>query len=110
MKNRYLKRLTTFTSDELAHKFDSLDTSFDKDSMVITEKILGGKELRLLRHQWNMHALYHSLQVYKLAYIYSGSFLIYTNGKPALLEEGSLCIVPPGVTKGYRGLQQQGSF
>lgn len=101
MKNRYIEKLTTFSPAELTHKFDSLNFSYDRDSMVLTEKILNGRDIKLSKHDWRMHSMYHSLQTYKFAYIYSGSFLIYTGGKPTKLESGSLCIVPPGVIQKF---------
>ena len=101
MQNRYIKKLTTFLPVELEHKFDPLDFSCDKDSMVLTEKILNGRDIILSKHDWKMHAMYHSLQTYKFAYIHSGSFLIYTDGKPTRLNAGSLCIVPPGVVQKF---------
>lgn len=101
MGKRYIDGINVFSSDELQYKFDPVEDANGSESVVLTEKILGERDVRLIRHNWAMHAMYHSLQMYKFAYIYSGAFLIYVDGKPTRVGSGALCIVPPGVVQKF---------
>lgn len=101
MNNRYLDNATVFSESDLLYKFNTFDVDHDRHDMILTEKMLGDDDIRISRHDWRMRAMYHSLQVLKIAYVYKGTFLIYTDGKPSILPEGSVCIVPPGAVQKF---------
>lgn len=101
VKNNYLDSFLKFSPKELVYKFEKYDVPEDHDNVIITEKFIGDRTVAISRHKWNMHAMYHSLKMYKLAYVYSGTFTIYVEGRPSKLPCGSMCIVPPNVIQKF---------
>lgn len=100
MENRFLNELTKFSPSETTYKFEKYTTAKDDKTFVVTENMYFNSvkgDLAVGRHTWDMHAVYHKLEMYKIVYVYSGSFILHTDGIPTYLEEGSLCIVPPNV-------------
>jgi len=56
-----------------------------------------GQHLTVLLHLWDMRALYHYIECYSFAYVYSGEFIMYVDDRETLIKEGEMCIIPPGV-------------
>ncbi len=96
MNEKYLKALTSFEDDELTYKFITDYQDNEKD-VKIKKDFLYGKGMRIVKHDWRTKAVYHSLEVLKIAYIHSGTFVIYIDGKPTKLTAGNMCIVPPNI-------------
>ncbi len=101
MKNIYLDSLMKITPRDLVYKFEKEYIPEDHDNIIIRESYIGDRAISVTRHKWYMHAMYHSLKMYKLAYVYSGAFTIYVDGRPTYLKKGSLCIVPPDVIQKF---------
>ncbi len=100
MKDQYIKELTLFQDEDLVYKYEHMEYD-EQDMLILTEQWMRGQSILIVKHDWKMHAMYHRLEMLKLAYIYRGSFVIYTNGKMTKLEEGSLCIVPKNVEQKF---------
>ena len=101
MNQRYIDYLHTFTSEDLVHKFDKIVPESGESCLVLTDKWLGQADITVAKHDWRMHSMYHSLMLLKFSYICSGTFMIYTDGKPTALPAGSLCIVPPDTVQKF---------
>lgn len=101
MKNIYLDSLMKITPRDLVYKFEKDYIPEDHYNIIIRESYIGDNAISVVRHKWDMHAMYHLLKMYKLAYVYSGAFVVYVDGRATRLGKGSLCIVPPDVIQKF---------
>lgn len=101
MKNKYLESLLQLRPKDLVYKYEKGGIPEDHDNVVITERFIGNRAVTVSQHTWNMHAMYHSLKMYKLAFVYSGTFTVYVDGKPSRVPKGSMCIVPPDIIQKF---------
>ena len=101
MKNKYLESLLQLRQKDLVYKYEKGGIPEDHDNVVITERFIGNRAVTVSQHTWNMHAMYHSLKMYKLAFVYSGTFTVHVDGKPSRVPKGSMCIVPPDIIQKF---------
>lgn len=101
MKNKYLESLLQLRPKDLVYKYEKGGIPENHDNVVITERFIGNRAVTVSQHTWNMHAMYHSLKMYKLAFVYSGTFTVYVDGKPSRVPKGSMCIVPPDIIQKF---------
>ena len=100
MNDERLEKFISFTPKTLKYYGRSGEPYDDPKSFVVRKANFFpnlGQKLTVLLHQWDMRALYHTLECYEFLYVYKGEFLIYLEDRATQLHEGDLCIIPPGV-------------
>lgn len=100
MNDERLKNFLTFTPERLRYYKRSNEPYYDPKNFVIKKSVFFpnlGQHMTVLLHLWDMRALYHYIECYSFAYVYSGEFIMHVDGRESVISEGDMCIIPPGV-------------
>ena len=109
MNDTRLKKFFNFEPKYLRYYKRSNEPYYDPRNFVVRKANFFpnlGQHLTVLLHLWDMRALYHYIECYSFAYVYSGEFIMHVDDTETVIKEGEMCIVPPGVlqknTENYR--------